>query len=725
MVSEASSPPSTPSSAPDFVDIDRFFTREKAKPRNLYVCLYCTSKPWKDGYKGNARRHMRNAHPSLIGLSSRQNQSQQSLDSYVTLSTTPSEAGLRNAFNRQAYVEAVISLLTRRRVPFSMVEWDELRDLALACNPAIEDGLIASRRTAMRYISANYQLYAAQLAESLQSAVSMIHISSDLWTSPHRHGMLAVCGQWVDKDYALRKALLGLLECRNDHSGASQAGLIASVLERFKIRRVGYHTGDNASSNNSCLEALSKKLLDEQEITFDPVRRRIRCFGHILNLSLQAFLLARSKEALRAALTAAGEAPGSDSIETFSTALSDCSLSSPGIVADHTSEQDRRTQQELMMRAATTQRAEFSGWEGIAALRKLHCLAVWIRSSSIHSDQWREAVGRSLGIDNATRWSSWYRVIGVALRRKARIVQFMVDHDEDIGAANVLTGADWDILSKTHTFLQPFTEATLLTEGDKASLCSTLRLMDGLLSHFEKAKLHYSAPEFYDCRMLHSLEMGWFILDKYYTMSDEAPVYVAALLLDPRCRRAYLDKNWKSIWIDPAIVKVRRMWEEEYRAGAGVNIDQPVDDIPVTPEKPPSQLQLLLQEMEVETGVATDGDELDAFISSPAIKIDCTPLEWWCRIEQRRQFPRLSRMAIDILSISPQSAEPERTFSGARRTASWDRLSMTCERMQEVECLGNWMRNGHVIGSRHGGLGLVCDPDMANDAVDVEISDID
>jgi hypothetical protein len=349
--------------------------------------------------------------------------------------------------------------------------------------------------------------------------------------------MLAVCGQWVDQNYTLRKALLGLLECRSDHSGAPQAGLIGQVLEQFEIRRVGYHTGDNASSNNSCLEALSKKLLDVHGIIFDPVRRRIRCFGHILNLSLQAFLLARSKEALRAALMAAGEAPGSESIETFSTALNDNTPSRTDTVASHASEQDRKIQQEPWASPATTQRADFSGWEGIAALRKLHCLAVWIRSSSIHSDQWREAVGRSLGIDNATRWSSWHRVIGVALSRKARIVQFMVDHDEDIGCANVLTGADWDILSKTHAFLQPFTEATLLTEGDKASLCSTLRLMDGLLSHFEKAKLHYSTPEFYDCRMLHSLEMGWFILDKYYTMSDEAPVYVAALLLDPRCRK--------------------------------------------------------------------------------------------------------------------------------------------------------------------------------------------
>lgn len=494
MASEASSVPSTPSSASDFIDIEKFFTREKAKPRALYVCLYCTSKPWKDGYKGNARRHIRTSHQSLIGLSNRQNQ--QSLDLYVTSSTTPSGAALRNAFNRQAYVEAIVSLLTRRRVAFSMVEWDEPRDLALACNPAISDGLITSRRTAMRYVSANYRLYAAQLAESLQSAVSMIHLSSDLWTSPHRHGMLAVCAQWVDQDYTLQKALLGLLECRNDHSGASQAGLIADVLARFEIRRVGYHTGDNASSNNTCLEALSRNLLRERGIVFDPVRRRIRCFGHILNLSLQAFLLARSKEALRAALDAAADSPGSQSIDTFSTALNESTPLRPDATVgrtDRTPEETQGRQRIPQARGSAAQHVEFSGWEGIDALRKLHHLAVWLRSSALHSDSWREAVGRSLGIDNATRWSSWHKVINVALQKKAQIVQFMVDHDMEIGSANILTGADWDILSKTQTFLQPFTEATLMTEGDKASLCSTLRLMDGLLSHFEKAKVKSSS----------------------------------------------------------------------------------------------------------------------------------------------------------------------------------------------------------------------------------------
>ena len=156
----------------------------------------------------------------------------------MTYIPTPviSQNGLRNSFNQQAYREAIIGLLTRRRMPFSAVEWSEMKDLALACNPAIEDLLIASRRTTVRYIASNYELYKGQIRYSLSSAISPIHISSDLWTSPHRHSLLAVCAQWVDPDYQLQKALLGLPECRNSHSGEKQADLILGVLTEFEIQ---------------------------------------------------------------------------------------------------------------------------------------------------------------------------------------------------------------------------------------------------------------------------------------------------------------------------------------------------------------------------------------------------------------------------------------------------------------------------------------------------------
>jgi hypothetical protein len=64
--------------------------------------------------------------------------------------------------------------------------------------------------------------------------------------------------------------------------------------------------------------------------------------------------------------------------------------------------------------------------------------------------------------------------------------------------------------------------------------------------------------------MLHSIEIGWYILDKYYNRTDEVPVYAAALLLDPSKRSAYIRKNWITSWIEPAITRASTIWEKEY-----------------------------------------------------------------------------------------------------------------------------------------------------------------
>lgn len=188
----------------------------------------------------------------------------------ITTMFTPlsSQATLRNAFNQQGYREAVIGLLTRRRMPFQSVEWSEMKDLALACNPFIEDLLITSRRTAVRSIASNYSLYRGQIRDSLAAAISPIHLATDLWTSPHLHSLLAICAQWVDSQYVLQKALLGLPECRFTHAGEKQASLILEVLENFNIQsKIGWYIGDNATSNDTCLEHLQKSLLTKHEVS--------------------------------------------------------------------------------------------------------------------------------------------------------------------------------------------------------------------------------------------------------------------------------------------------------------------------------------------------------------------------------------------------------------------------------------------------------------------------
>jgi hypothetical protein len=68
-------------------------------------------------------------------------------------------------------------------------------------------------------------------------------------------------------------------------------------------------------------------------------------------------------------------------------------------------------------------------------------------------------------------------------------------------------------------------------------------------------------------------------------------------------------------------------------------------------------------------------------------------LAWWYQDTQRQRWPRLSLMAIDILSIPAMSDKPERVFSRARRTVSWDKGQMVPETMEWRECLKYWKRS--------------------------------
>jgi hypothetical protein len=71
--------------------------------------------------------------------------------------------------------------------------------------------------------------------------------------------------------------------------------------------------------------------------------------------------------------------------------------------------------------------------------------------------------------------------------------------------------------------------------------------------------------------------MGWFILNKYYGKSDETPVYVAALLLDPSKRDAYIKQNWRKEWYEPAIVGADSVWEADFN----INLTSDSPAVPV------------------------------------------------------------------------------------------------------------------------------------------------
>ncbi|PVH90913.1 hypothetical protein DM02DRAFT_546887, partial [Periconia macrospinosa] len=130
------------------------------------------------------------------------------------------------------------------------------------------------------------------------------------------------------------------------------------------------------------------------------------------------------------------------------------------------------------------------GWTKIPALAKLHHVAVWLRNSSTHSNVWDDQIKLRLGIDNQTRWNSWYNVLD-KLIKKTQIKQFLLDRDSEIGD-NMLNNTDWLYLERTHAFLEPFASSTLYAQGARIGLSQSLKLMDALLMHYEQKLVSYS-----------------------------------------------------------------------------------------------------------------------------------------------------------------------------------------------------------------------------------------
>ena len=83
-------------------------------------------------------------------------------------------------------------------------------------------------------------------------------------------------------------------------------------------------------------------------------------------------------------------------------------------------------------------------------------------------------------------------------------------------------------------------------------------------------------------------------------------------------------------------------------------------------------------------------DEVERYLNGP-VKMQLQPLSWW--LEHQDEFPRLSVMAIDLLSIPGMSTECERAFSQAKLVVGLQRHSLHNDTINELQSMKNWMRN--------------------------------
>ena len=121
-----------------------------------------------------------------------------------------------------------------------------------------------------------------------------IHFSFDLWSSTNHMALLGIVGHWTSSDGAARQGLLSLQRVNGAHSGENQCSALWKVLETYDIfSKIDYFVLDNASNNDTAMQHLQEHLV-QRKVPFNQKERRFRCFGHILNLVVKAFLYGKT-----------------------------------------------------------------------------------------------------------------------------------------------------------------------------------------------------------------------------------------------------------------------------------------------------------------------------------------------------------------------------------------------------------------------------------------------
>lgn len=190
--------------------------------------------------------------------------------------------------------KAITELVACCDLPIAIPESPRLRQVLNIWNPILTEQLLPkSDTTMMRWLIEAFTENLAAVKKQLHGAISKIHLSADLWTSPNQKGLLAVVTHFVDRDYQLRTRLIALRILNGRHTGENIQHHLHQVITDFDLRdSLGWLTFDNDETDDKATRLLFRPLFSLGHNEADGMRneRRCRCWGYIINLIVKALL---------------------------------------------------------------------------------------------------------------------------------------------------------------------------------------------------------------------------------------------------------------------------------------------------------------------------------------------------------------------------------------------------------------------------------------------------
>jgi hypothetical protein len=93
--------------------------------------------------------------------------------------------------------------------------------------------------------------------KNVQNAISLIHVSCDLWTSTNHLPIIVVIFHYVSKSGAVHVTVAAMREVSGSHNGRNLADVVMAVVKEWKIQnKLGYFMMDNAENNDTMMKEI-------------------------------------------------------------------------------------------------------------------------------------------------------------------------------------------------------------------------------------------------------------------------------------------------------------------------------------------------------------------------------------------------------------------------------------------------------------------------------------
>ncbi|KNE97968.1 hypothetical protein PSTG_08645 [Puccinia striiformis f. sp. tritici PST-78] len=565
---------------------------------------------------------------------------------------------------------------------------------------------LPTRKAVSKDIHKLYSAIQEQYRVELQAHKGALYLGADVWQSPNGVDILGVVIYRLKErgsgPFELEAMPLDFIRLSRRHTGEYMAESVCLVVEKFGIQdKVHGLVTDNASNN----EVMVRELKRLKWPHFKGKTHWIRCFAHILNLIVQTILRpfgAQKKKKNSVTGLATDEHSGSASEDDDPTGQiqilapeeelnsgpdEDSSAHELGVDLDdedeylsegdleegseEDEEQDRYTSASCKQTLAKVNNLIVSLYSCILIKSFFHsyirAIAKKLRySPNAKAEFVASCVAKgcktphNISRDVRTRWNSTNTQLQSVIRCEDAISTWQRHKRHGVERKYHLDDSDFDLARDLVQVLQLFYEITLqVSIASSARVSNIVVFIDQITDHLSTV---VKATTKYPPALRNACRAGLKLTNKYYSLTDESPVYRIAILLHPSFNDEYFKlAAWEPDWITEAIRLARDMWTTHYKPRA---LNVPSTSRTATARPQATGMLAGLSSAAAARGGNNSSDPLDIWLSGGLILEDhepVNPLKWW--IQQKRAgntHGGLVHMALDILSC------PERAFSFGR-----------------------------------------------------------